>query len=193
MQMMEDPKLPPNMEKVSWTLEQLTQLKSDVLSHAPYASRVSLGLLIRLVTMDDMIPVLREIDALEGLAPATAVKRSEGEQFKHPPLFPFWHKHFFAPRHMLRNIGERWNIARGQGNPALDAALSEIAKECGHDPDMWPGAVAHRIIIDGFSERANANRLTGDWIIFAKHDGQNITLTSRGTRRRRGRPSPPHL
>jgi hypothetical protein len=35
--------------------------------------------------------------------------------------------------------------------------------------------LVHRLYVDGFEERA-AQRLTGDWIIFAKHDGQNYYL-----------------
>lgn len=171
---MENQQPRPDAVKVSLTLEQLVQLKSEVLLQAPYASRVSLGLLFRLITTGDTLPVLREIDALEGLKPRTTVKDSQ--PFKYPPLFPFWHAHYFTSRHVLRNIGERWNIARGQGNGDLGAALAAVAGSHGHDPDVWPGAVAHQVFIGGLTERANANRLTGDWIIFAKHDGQNYYL-----------------
>jgi hypothetical protein len=163
------------MAKMTLSLEQLALLKSEALSHAPYASRVSLALVLRLAGYsDDVVPVLRQIDALEGLKQKTTVR--EERQFKHPPLFPFWHAHYFASRHALRNIGERWNIARGQGNRDLQAAISAVAKQHGHDPDTWPRALAHRVFIEGMTERANANRLTGDWIIYAKHNGQNYYL-----------------
>ncbi|WP_439407962.1 hypothetical protein ACNJX9_04570 [Bradyrhizobium sp. DASA03076] len=158
----DDPTTPPDAAKVSLTLEQLAQLKSEVLPQAPYVSRVSFGLIVRLVTTGDMMPVLREIDALESLKLPTTVKGEEGEQFKHPPLFPFWHKHYFTSRHVLRNIGERWNIARGKGNPDLKAALNTIAEQSGHDPDAWQSALPYRLLIEGLSERANARRLTGD-------------------------------
>ncbi|QOG21734.1 hypothetical protein [Bradyrhizobium sp. SEMIA] len=173
---MTDQTVPADAVKMGLTLEQLAQLKSEVLLQAPYASRVSFGLVIRLVITGDMIPVLREIDALEGLKPATTVKSKRGEQFKHPPLFPLWHKHYFASRHVLANIGERWNLARGEGNRDLIAALSTIIEQHGHDPAAWPGALAHRIFVDGLTERASANRLTGDWLVFAKHCGQNYYL-----------------
>jgi hypothetical protein len=86
---MENEKLPPNVVKVGMARQQLAELKSEVLLQAPYASRVSFGLLVSLVTTGDMIPLIREIDALEGLKPATNVKCKKGEQFRHPPLFPF--------------------------------------------------------------------------------------------------------
>ncbi|MHC2255938.1 hypothetical protein ACVILK_005630 [Bradyrhizobium embrapense] len=160
--------------KVSWTLEQLAQLKSEVLLEAPYASRVSFGMVIRLTTTGDLMPVLREIDALEGLKPKTTLK--DPQPFKYPPLFPFWHAHYFTSRHIMRNVGERWNIARGPSNPDMLAALSDVATRFGHDFDMWPGAVAHRLFVGGITERAEASRLTGDWIVFAKHGGQNYYL-----------------
>ncbi|WP_342714091.1 hypothetical protein [Bradyrhizobium sp. B039] len=166
--------IPPDAGKMSFTHEQLIQLKSEVLLDAPYASRVSFGLFLRLVMTGDTIPVLRQIDALEGRKPRSTVK--EPSPFKHPPLAPFWHAHYFTSRHTLRNIGERWNIARGPGNDDLGAALNAVAEQHGHDPDVWPGALAHRVFIEGMNERTNANRLTGDWIIFAKHDGQNYYL-----------------
>ncbi|QQO19484.1 hypothetical protein JJB98_06005 [Bradyrhizobium diazoefficiens] len=166
---------PSGMAKTSLTLEQLAQLKSEVLGHAPYAARVSLALIVRLAcNSNDFLPVLRQIDALEDLKARTTVK--EEQQFKYPPLFPLWHAHYFASRHTLRNIGERWNISRGEGNSALKASISAVAERHGHDPDKWPGVLLHRIFIEGMTERANANRLTGDWIIFAKHDGENYYL-----------------
>ena len=120
--------IPQDTIPVSLTLEQLYEVKLQILHQAPYASRVSLGLALRLVEhSNDLVAVLREIDSLEGLKPETPVKRAE--QFKHPPLFPFWHKHYFTSRHALRNVGERWNVARGQGNRDLSSLLSEIAAQ----------------------------------------------------------------
>jgi hypothetical protein len=36
--------------------------------------------------------------------------------------------------------------------------------------------LVHRLNVDGLEERALAQRLTGDWIIFAKRDGENYYL-----------------
>jgi hypothetical protein len=136
--------IPVGAVPITFTLAQMAELKREVLPDAPYASRTSFALVLRLVAhSNDLTAVRRELDALEGLAPVTAAKRKEGDQFKDPPLFPFSHKHYFTSRHTLRSVGERWNIARGQGNRDLDATLSELAKQYGRDPDIWPGAVAH--------------------------------------------------
>jgi hypothetical protein len=161
----------------SFSLEEWAEIKRAIANGAPYANRMSIGLAIRLSRPQhesEQLGVLREIDALEGLRPETRTKRAE--QFKHPPLAPLWHKHFYSPRHMLRNLGDRWNIARGRGNDDLDSLLSGIAADCGDDPARWPRELIHRFIIGGLRERADTRRLTGDWIIFAKHKGQNYYL-----------------
>ncbi|WP_375762450.1 hypothetical protein ACE10W_37115 [Bradyrhizobium sp. B025] len=160
---------------MSLTRDQLVRLKLEVTGHAVYASRISLVLALRLVGHPaDTSAVLHEIGSLEGLRPATRAKPPQ--QFKHAPLAPLWHKHFFSPRHLLRNIGERWNLARGAGNRDLDVALSEIAAQHGDDPAKWPSVLVHRLNVGGLEERAHAQRLTGDWIIFAKRDGENYYL-----------------
>lgn len=166
----------PDMVQVSFTSEQLELVKREVTGGAPYASRLSFAFVTRLAKhRDDMPAVLEEIDALEGLRPASRPTK-EVEQFKHPPLFPLWHKHFFASRHVLRNTGDRWGISRGQGNRDLDALLTEIATKYGDDPSTWQGKLAERFTVDGLFDRADAGRLTGDWIIFGKHGGKNYYL-----------------
>lgn len=77
---------------------------------------------------------------------------------------------------MFRNIGERWNIARGEGNRDLDTMIQKVVSEQGHNPAMWHKLLAHRFVMDGVEERSEANQLTGDWIIFAKHGGNNYYL-----------------
>jgi hypothetical protein len=37
--------------------------------------------------------------------------------------------------------------------------------------------IAHRVSIEAFQERAGADRLTGEWIIFGKHDRKNYYLS----------------
>jgi len=37
--------------------------------------------------------------------------------------------------------------------------------------------MSHRFMDEGFRDRAAAGRLTGEWIIFAKHEGKRFYLT----------------
>jgi hypothetical protein len=166
------------LAKFSLTWAQVAAFKREIILDSELAQRVSFGLAIRLgsslASLGEDYKVRSQIRCLEenisnGTKPA--------EQFKHAPLYPFWHKHFFTPRHTYRNIGDRWGIARGgSGNKDLDRMMGKVAVENGSDPDLWPGLLSHRFIIGGLEERSLDNRLTGDWIIFAKHEGCNYYL-----------------
>lgn len=154
---------------------ELAQLKDVAACSRPYAERLSTGFVIRMLTTarQDAEFVLDAIDGLEGLRSARSIKQAE--QFRHPPLHPLWHQHFSAPRHMLRNLGERWGIARGTGNRDLDRLIDRVAHEHGDVADRWPGILSHWFA-HGYVERAQQGRLTGDWIVFAQHEGANYYL-----------------
>ncbi|MBA4233757.1 MAG: hypothetical protein C0465_24585 [Ralstonia sp.] len=53
--------------------------------------------------------------------------------------------------------------------------IKRIANDHGHDPDLWQGVLAHHFA-NGYVERSQAGRLTGDWIIFAEHEGVRYYL-----------------
>ena len=164
------------MVKVSFDKGQMGAIKRALTNDRPFADRISLGFAVRLLSVKADLKedhfVLDEIDYLEGLRPLSKTKQEE--QFRHHPLHPFWHKHYSAPRHLLKNIDVRWNLTGG-GNGDLLPMLREVAKTHGKSPARWPGVVAHRLVFEGYIDRAKRG-LTGDWIIFGKHAGQNYYL-----------------
>lgn len=170
----------PTVEKsgtmVSLTPDEIAKLKATAVRGRPYAPRISIALAVRLLDKSDRyfdpFAVLDELDYLEGIRPTSKTKRES--PFKGPHLQPFWHKHFSSARHLVRNIGIRWNLADG-GNRDLDRMLREVAETYGEDPELWQAYLAHRLVVGGFEERAQRG-LTGDWIIYAKHDGANYYL-----------------
>lgn len=161
---------------ISLDREEVDAIKRAVMRDHPCWRRISFGFCVRLAILQnisrDQHYVLDEIDYLEGLRSCFHTK--EATQFYHPPLFPFWHKHWSALRHLLKNIGVRWSLDR-QGNDDLDKMIRDVARAHGADPDRWPGALAHRLWIGGYEDRVRQG-LTGDWLIFARHDGQNYYL-----------------
>ncbi len=54
--------------------------------------------------------------------------------------------------------------------------IEQVAAECGDHPDLWPKRLAHQFVLGGLEDRAAARRMTGDWIIFATHEGRNFYL-----------------
>ena len=53
---------------------------------------------------------------------------------------------------------------------------ADVARSHGDDPDAWLKALLHSFVMEGYERRASPNKLTGDWIVFAKHEGQNYYL-----------------
>ena len=49
-------------------------------------------------------------------------------------------------------------------------------REYGDQPDLWQKRIVHQLVLGGLDERAGAQRMTGDWIIFAKREGRNFYL-----------------
>jgi hypothetical protein len=163
------------MAHVSLTVDEIRRLKQAV-CRRPYADRMSFAFTLRLIgckaRSGEDETVLREIDFLEGLARTSATM--EASQFKRRPLYPFWHKHFYAPRHFWRNIGDRWGFMRDD-NRDLTKMINEVAARHGHAPEEWQKVLPHRLVIDGWKDRTSFG-LTGDWIIFGKHGGANFYL-----------------
>ena len=165
------------IEPVSLSMDQVTAVKRAATHEAPYADRVSLGFAIALSGIGKLrgedYDILHEISVLEGFSSNSSTK--DAAQFKKPPLHPFWHKHFSTARHTIRNIGERWGL-ENSGNRDLSTAIQTVAQECGNQAHLWQKRLAHRVVLGGLEDRSAARRLTGDWIIFAKHEGRNFYL-----------------
>ena len=154
-------------------------VKYDACHGRPYSPRVSFSMAARMYGRywgrEDFFPILDELDFLEGRKQHTRTKAEE--KFRKPPLDLFFHKHFFSAHHLPRNIGVRWGIDDGRsGNRALDSMIERVASECGDDPDEWQARLAHEFVMEAFNQRAQQQRLTGDWIIFSKYNGENYYL-----------------
>jgi len=164
------------MVKVSFDKDQISAIKRALFNDRRCADRISLSFAVRFLNVETVLKedrfVLGEIDYLEGIGPQLKTKREE--QFRHPPLSPFWHKHYSAPRHLFKNVDIRWNLTGGENRDLLPM-LQDVAEKHGEEVDRWQGIAAHRLIFDGYKDRAERG-LTGDWIIFAKHSGRNYYL-----------------
>lgn len=161
----------------SFTFDEISDLKINFFKSEDLASRCSSVMFFKILLFDDIYEagssVFIEIDCLEkGISTST----KPASQFRRPPLKPLWHKHFQANRHLHRNIMERWGLSNGEGNRDFDRMILEVAEKFGNDPKIWPGVIAHRLVMGGLNDRISAQRITGDWIIFAKHNNNNYYL-----------------
>jgi hypothetical protein len=119
--------------------------------------------------------VAREIEALEkgettGLKPPI--------QNRHPPLKGLWHKHYMQPGMASLAI----NIQHGLkqfGIPYFAQKVRE-AQEAGEKRYSTIDEIAPMVndAVQGNWQRLReAERLTGEWIVFGKHEGLNYYLT----------------
>ncbi|QBG37532.1 hypothetical protein [Litorilituus sediminis] len=93
-------------------------------------------------------------------------------EFKRFPLKGLWHKHYYSARFIAQNIKNQ--LARG--------GLEKIVKEV-FDPKISPVAtkemieeLSYRVVHETLDKRKNIQKMTGEWIIFAKHKGENYYL-----------------
>jgi hypothetical protein len=116
--------------------------------------------------------VLDELKALEG-QPNVAPNTKPPTQFSQEPLNGLWHKHFFSALFVGHNIATHVNPKKLRDTVAriFDPTVSPvITKEMVHE-------LAHDVTEGALRERETQNKLTGEWIVFAKHNGKNYYLT----------------
>jgi hypothetical protein len=178
-------------KRISLSMDEMRAIKHEVLRGRPFVDRVSFALALNMARMyqerGDFFQVLNELDFMERYLETPSKRRvsstKPATRFVTRPLDRFWHKHFSSARHIVHNIGATWGINRGgAGNQSLDAMLRQVAEECGDDPTMWKNVLSYRFVVEGYVARAQCRprqregRVTGDWILFAKHAGENYYL-----------------
>lgn len=120
----------------------------------------------------ELFSIIDEIKSLEGVGPSLQTKPAS--EFKGPHLKGLWHKHFFAANPSL--LGH--NITNQLAGGKLEKLIAEI-----FDPNKSPVVtkemikeLSHRVVVESLEDRAADNKLTGEWIVFAKHQGQKYYL-----------------
>ncbi len=114
--------------------------------------------------------VLREIKNLE--LGKTDPQTKPASQFLRKPLKGLWHKHFFSAHFVPHNISNalKGGVLEKLVNEVLDPNKSLlITKEMIRE-------LSHRVIHESIEDRANNNNLTGEWLVFAKHNQNNYYL-----------------
>ena len=119
----------------------------------------------------DPFHIVQEIKALEDKSQLSHAKPET--QFKHPPLYPLWHKHYFSAHFLPHNLHAELN--RGG---KLEKLVNEI-----FDSNKSPivtkemiNELSHRVTHETFESRAKEGRVTGEWLVFAKHNEENFYL-----------------
>lgn len=140
--------------------------------------RYSSLLVINLMSLEnlqgiDPAHVVEEIKYLEGLTDFTMTKPAT--QFKGEILRGLWHKHFFPPL----PSSHANNIMNYFGKNGLRSLIEEI-----FDPSKSPTVteemiqeLSNRVSTESLEQRHSQNKITGEWIVFAKHQNKNYYLS----------------
>jgi hypothetical protein len=161
--------------RVSATQDQLDEFRETLPIAGPLLARISQLLWFDLfvhfeLRWIDPFSVLDAINNLEAGEPRNGVKRAA--PFRKPPLRGLWHKHYFSPRFVAQNM------VQGLGARGLERVVNEVMDPCKSDivTKEMINELAHRVTMEPLSDRSNRERLTGEWLIFAKANGQNYYL-----------------
>ena len=96
---------------------------------------------------------------------------------KHPPLKGLWHKHYLQDG--LASLTENVKLAHKKyGMPFFEQKIRE-AKEAGEERYVTAedvSAIAADFVHGNLGRRRADEAMTGEWLMFAKHEGQNYYL-----------------
>lgn len=116
----------------------------------------------------DPAHVIDEIKRLEALSDDGYTK--EATQFKHPPLHPLWHQHYFSAHYIVQNIQNEINrYFQSIWDKSMGPEGSIIEKQ--HINNL-----VHNVVHGTIETRRNEKRVTGEWLIFSKQATGNIYL-----------------
>ncbi|MFD3223552.1 hypothetical protein [Rahnella aceris] len=120
-----------------------------------------------------------EILHLEGLSRRGQSSTKPATMFNRKAyLKGLWHKHYLGSSvsDMAINL---MGALHNYGLPKLEADVNEVMSS-GEERYFTPedaGRIAHEAAVENFLRRSQEQRLTGHWIIYAVHEGQNFYLS----------------
>ncbi|APO97415.1 hypothetical protein [Xanthomonas vesicatoria] len=119
--------------------------------------------------------VVSQIRILEGVAAANGLKAAT--QFKRPPLEGLWHQHYLEDG--LPNLAI--NLKKGMcrlGIPSFEKKIAdaEASREERYVTEADIAEIAYDVVVSNFERLKDDESLTGEWIIFAKHNEKNYYL-----------------
>jgi len=114
--------------------------------------------------------IIREIHFLE--TDPSKSKTKPAEPFRGSILSGFLHKHYFTAVHLPKNLLNQISGTKFH---------QQLQNICGTDETQIPvediaNKIAYAATHGAISDRLDANKLTGEWVVFKKHQGANYYL-----------------
>lgn len=117
------------------------------------------------ISVLDAIRNLEKGEPFSGVKPATC--------FRHPPLKGLWHKHHYSGNNVPQNVE---NALGENGIQKLaDSLKNEGISTNAMEPRCRQAAGA--AVVEALKNRGHEGKLTGEWLVFAKHESENFYLS----------------
>lgn len=148
----------------------------EKIAHGRYSTLLAANLLGGALSgQQNPAKIVREIELLES---GELGQFKQPIQNRHPPLKGLWHKHYMQDglASLVMNVEKG---LRRYGMPFFEQKIQE-AKDASELRYLSPEDVPELVddIIRGNRQRLSEQQaLSGEWIIFAKHEGRNYYLT----------------
>jgi hypothetical protein len=165
-----------NGRKVGVEPAELEKYAASVRLHELIPGRYSALFVFNLMNLErifniDTAPVIKQIMHLEGQGSGLQMKPAT--EFRGEHLKGLWHQHFFV----VHPSALAHNIQNHLGKDGLEKLVSEHLPMGETVTASMLNALSHAIVTESLEERADAEKLTGEWIIFAKDNGKNYYLS----------------
>ena len=121
------------------------------------------------------------IQEIEGMEAGGSTKRGTkpAEPFTREALKGLWHKHFFSALFMAENL--RIGLGKGRLRKLVSEALDPSNAKPGETHEEYADRVSRELATQTVNEtldlRRGGGKLTGEWIVFARHEGKNYYLS----------------
>lgn len=152
------------------TYEEMAGRLRRVMRSGRFSFRFQLDLALCDVTGQyNTLEIVDEVARLEGSDSRPSPTKPE-RPFKGEHLSGLWHKHHFQARFIPRNLLNelrRSDVVKRALSPHIGEIISQ--EVISH--------LVHEAVVGNFEARGQAQRLTGEWIVFRKEDGRNRYLT----------------
>lgn len=160
--------------------ELLDWATNSVAFHNIDLSRISTVLLAQVYSQEinrvfNVFDLTQPIKVLENLS--TLDVTGDESQFNHSPLTGLYKKHFMSARFLVKNLAI---FTRGkEGRRHFIKTWDEAARTSGSGTidETFTNYLTHHIVFDPIQIKSNSRRMTGEWVVFHKYQGNNYYLT----------------
>lgn len=123
----------------------------------------------------DTFDLTQPIKVLEGASASSGTPKED--QFRHAPLTGLYKKHFTSPWFLPKNL---LNFLRSkEGGRHFNNVWDEAAQVSGseHIDEIFTRHLTDHMVVDPIEIKSASNEMTGEWVVFHKHEGANYYLT----------------